>query len=537
MFKKREGFSCVYNKRTGWFFPRDEAHWRFLKSFQHGRDIRASDGKSILRFDLLLQALMDHKFLLREPDKGIKKYLDFFPTQTLFTVYYQCGSRTDVAVHRDGPHGEIDFEVLTFEGTTNALWGLCKGRSTIRQLVERIAEEQGEDQETVMAQVFDILEKWTSLDFQIAKLLPKSIHTYQVIPPQLLSPAPFVPKLKTPAPKRVEDTHGYHISGIGEGYRQFERIESTLSHIYRVPHPVLRGKSYGEAFLSSLWELKPLVEGCRILEIGGGHGDISRDLLKTLQKTKPNVFSTLTYVIYDLSPELIKTQRKLHEEAGVQVKHIHGDAEHLTVSDESFDIILSNEVIADFSTPEFSLKDVERSLEVFGIPVSEEFLRGLKDAPDRFRLNLGAFRLLKEVGRVLKPGGIAIITEYGYVDQLPTRAQHLDHDEYTIHFGHLVSLAKALGLKARLTDAYEFLKFRSNLELITHASYEAAFRLLERDGTHLPNIVYTRELLREQLGKKADFLRNIRFIKVTDEPMDRAPIEIVKVLICEKPFG
>ncbi|MFQ5816283.1 MAG: class I SAM-dependent methyltransferase, partial [Candidatus Hydrothermarchaeaceae archaeon] len=238
----------------------------------------------------------------------------------------------------------------------------------------------------------------------------------------------------------------------------------------------------------------------------------------------------------DLSPELIKTQRKLHEEAGVQAQHIHGDAERLAVSDVSVDIIISNEVIADFSTPEFGLKDVERSIEEFGIPASEELVRSLRDAPDRFRLNLGAFRLLKEVERVLKPGGIAIITEYGYEDQLPSRAQHLDHDEYTIHFGHLVSIARALGLKARLTDAYGFLKFRSNLELITHASYEAAFRLLEHNGMHLPNIVYTRELLREQLGEKADYLRNIRFIRVTDEPMDRAPIEIVKVLICEKPI-
>ncbi|MFQ6137193.1 MAG: class I SAM-dependent methyltransferase [Candidatus Hydrothermarchaeales archaeon] len=531
IFKKREDCYYVYNNRTGSFFYGDEELWRFLKSFRSGRELDTLKREpSFPKWNKLLPKLIGTKYLLFEARSEIKQYLNFFPTRTFYTVYYEHEGGTDVAVHRIGLHGVIDFEIFTFKGTTETLWNLCNGNNTLQQLISFFVENTGDDYGAVKYTIFEKMSEWTSLDTQILRLLPQPLLSYETIPLHLLSPAPFIPSLKVSPSKQVKDTRRYHISGIDEGYDQFERVESTLSHIYRVPHPILGGKSYGEAFLSRLSELKPMEEGCRVLEIGGGHGDISKEILVALKEKKPDISSTLTYIIYDLSPELIKSQRRLHNEAGVHVEHIHGDAESLALADASVDIILSNEVIADFPTPELSLRDLKRLLNKYGIPINQQFLDSLKDAPERFRLNLGAFRLLKEIQRVLKPGGIAIVTEYGYRDRLPFRAKHLDHAEYSIHFGQMVSIAEELGVKVRLTDAFKFLDFQLGVELITHPSFQAAFRILEHHGIHLPNIVYTKELLREQIGEKADSMKNIKFAKATKDP-----IEMVKVLICEKP--
>lgn len=530
IFKKREGHYYVYNNRTGSLFYGKKELWKFLKSFRTGQELEALKRKpSFTKWEKLLPNLIGTKYLLYDSGGEIELYLDFFPTRTYYTVYYRHEEGTDIAIYRIGPHGDPDFEIITLKGTAKELWDLCNGNNTVHQLIAYFSEKTGGNYKDTKQDIFEKMTEWTSLDAQILKLLPQSLLTYDTVPPHIISPAPFIPLLKVSAPKQARDTRRYHICEIEEGYHQFERVESTLAHIYRVPHPLLGGKTYGEAFLIRLLELKPIEKGSRILEIGGGHGDVSKEILVKLKETKPEIFSTLAYILYDLSPQLIKSQRRLHKEAGVHVEHIHGDAEFLALEDDSIDIIFSNEVIADFLTPELTLKEVKKLPDKYGIPINQDFLDTLKDAPKRFRLNLGAFLLLKEIQRVLKPGGIAVITEYGDPDRLPFLAEHLDHAEYTIHFGQMVTIAKELGLKVRLSDALKFLDFQLDVELITHPSFQAAFRILEHHGIYLPNINYTKELFREQIEEKADSMKNIQFAKATKEH-----IEMVKFLICEK---
>jgi len=93
--------------------------------------------------------------------------------------------------------------------------------------------------------------------------------------------------------------------------------------------------------------------------------------------------------------------------------------------------------------------------------MSQEFFHFYRGAPEKVRVNLGAFQLLKELYRVLKPEGLAVITEFGYQDRLPFRAGHLDHAEYSIQFGQAVSVAAALGFNLYLTDIFDFLGFRT----------------------------------------------------------------------------
>jgi len=531
VFKKKDTFACVYNNRTGWYIPGNEGLWRFLESFQYGREIEPQERESDLKLDKLLTELTRHRYLLSERGSELSEYLAFYPTWTNYTVYYHGEGGTDVAIPRIGAMGGIDFEIITIRGFSEGLWNLCDGSRTVSEIIGILAKEKGESYGTVKRKVLEWMKEWTSIDVQILRLLPAPISSYSETPSQLITPAPFLAALKASTAKLAEDVKKYHITGIHEGYDQFERVESTLSHIYRKPHSILGGKSYGEALLSRLMERKSFESNCRILEVGGGHGDISKDILLTLKNKKPGVYSNIAYVIYDLAPRLIQSQQSLHREHGTCVEHIHGDGEQLALADASIDIVLSNEVIADFSTPEMTIHEVKELPKRYGIPIKKDILDSLKNAPDSFRLNLGALRLLKEVARVLKPGGLGIITEYGFEDRLPFLAKHLDHAEYSVNFMHMLSVANALGLDVELTDAFRFLNFRSDVELITHPSFQAAFRILEKNDIHLPNLVYTTELFQDQLGDTADSFENIEFVEC-----QREPIEIVKVLIFTKPL-
>jgi len=527
--------TCIYNKKTGLFFWGDESDVRFLRAFQNGADISKISTHRDMQHQLvnIVPNLINDRFLLLESETGKeeqkKAYLKFFPVRTLFTVYYEHENEKtiDAALHRVGKNNEADFEILTLKNDEMLLYTLCGGEKDIEEIIRTLRPKLTADD------VLSIFEKWTSAETQIIRLLPQPLSRYKEIPPPVFFPAPLFPKLKEAKEsknKLSKSVKDYHLKDISGGYCQFERIESTLSHIYRVRHPILGGKSYGEAFFSKLNEIKQIEQGFRIVEVGGGYGAMSKDVLLSLKRAKPEIFQSVKYTICDLSPALISSQRTLHLNEGVKAEYVHCDGEALPLKDRSADVIISNEVIADFSNPEFTLNQIDSLSEKTGIPITAEFVDSIKNTlgnEKSFRLNLGAFKLLKEIRRILKPGGIAIITEYGYENILPFRVKHLDHAEYTINFAHLQQVAESLGMQAELTNAFDFLNFREDVELITHSSFQAAFRLLEHNNIHLPNLVYTKELLSEQLGREAERLKNLQFVKAS-----REPIEIVKVLIC-----
>ena len=82
-----------------------------------------------------------------------------------------------------------------------------------------------------------------------------------------------------------------------------------------------------------------------------------------------------------------------------------------------------------------------------------------KDAPDSFVVNSGAFRFIERAWKHLKPGGTLIVTEYGSEQRYAARSYNLNHDEFTIHFGHLAACAAKVGFQCRLLTLKEFLDF------------------------------------------------------------------------------
>jgi ubiquinone/menaquinone biosynthesis C-methylase UbiE len=511
VFKSKQTFSCIYNLATGWYYKCNKDYWDSLRSYKDGKEVEIS------KLPPSLKELLNNKFLIGERKAKKEDYLDFYPIRIPETVYYVNGQEIDVAVEQKGGHGEIDFEIKTLKGVDAKFWLSSRGFKTLRQIDTELHIKK--------TRLFKLIRDWVSIENQILRMLTTPVTNIKIPPPQLIYKAPFLSQ-NTQAPNSEENVRKYHLETIKDGREQFDRIESTVSHLYRVSHPILDDRSYGKALYSKLNTEKEIESGMRILEIGGGMGTISKDILKELKKDGKKV----KYCIYDLSPALIRSQKELHKTEAVKSYHINGNGEILALKDSTIDVALSNEVIADFYTPEVPTKEVKEFLFDHEIPMSEEFFYPYREAPEKVRVNLGAFMLMKELYRVLKPGGLAVITEFGYQDRLPFRAGHLDHAEYSIQFAQLISVSTALGFNLFLTDVYDFLGFRDDVKLMSGYSYQAAYRLLEHHNINLPNITYTEDLFKKQLGENAENFRGLIYVQSSKDPF-----KIVKVMVCKKP--
>ncbi|MFN7146262.1 MAG: hypothetical protein ACK4YP_20990, partial [Myxococcota bacterium] len=116
--------------------------------------------------------------------------------------------------------------------------------------------------------------------------------------------------------------------------------------------------------------------------------------------------------------------------------------------------------------------------------------------PGRALYNLGAWLFLEEIARVLAPGGVAWLSEFGGVDELPLETTQLDHPEVSIHFGHLVAVARGLGLGTRLEPLGECLRFEMGAEQLARHSYEGLRARMRSEGRHLAARAYTPDTLR-----------------------------------------
>jgi phospholipid N-methyltransferase len=185
-----------------------------------------------------------------------------------------------------------------------------------------------------------------------------------------------------------------------------------------------------------------------MLEVGGGTGSFARAFIK--QAASLNGIG-VNYHILDLSPALMKNQRKILAELMPESNHFHQDATEFDIPSHKFDLIVSNEVIADFPVASGNEGEGVYYIDKYDLPVS--------DAPESFVVNAGAFRFLERAWKHLTPGGTLIVTEYGSVQRYPAASFNLNHDEYTIHFGHLAACAAKVGFECRLLTLKEFLDF------------------------------------------------------------------------------
>ncbi|MFT5682868.1 MAG: SAM-dependent methyltransferase [Myxococcota bacterium] len=364
-----------------------------------------------------------------------------------------------------------------------ALWRACNGART----VEEVADRAGATLSAALA----FFSELTDVDVQALQLRDR--------PTRMKDPALLhLVSVERPAHARLSHQRGaggettlahWHRHNITDGSRHFDDRETTVAHAFATPHPGFSGEPYGARLHRVLEErgLLPEADGLT-LEIGPGDGELGAAWLeRTAAVGRPSG----EFVRLDASPELLATQRTRMP----GTREILGIATAIPLPDGAVRLVLCNEVIADLSAapydaespdpPEGAAAEVASRLAAYRIPP----LSG------RCAYNLGAWKLVEELSRVLAVGGAAVVTEFGGIDEIPRETEQLDHPEVSIHFGHLSDVARACGFQVRCLPLDELLQVDLTQTWLSRHSYEALRARMRSEGRHLQARAWTRQTL------------------------------------------
>jgi 2-polyprenyl-3-methyl-5-hydroxy-6-metoxy-1,4-benzoquinol methylase len=265
----------------------------------------------------------------------------------------------------------------------------------------------------------------------------------------------------------------YHTDVISDANNQFEEVETTLSHMYREPHKGLRNLKYGEAFLEKVLSSNDKKQDLRILEVGCGVGNLAKSFLSKMKSDHPNLYQSLKYTMLDLSKGLQESQKEVCREHIEKIEFISGNVETFDFpKHQKFDFVIANEMIADLSVMAASTENLK-----INRPTNQaeqkviDYKLDYVNAPPLFLVNTGAILFIEKLRQWLDTNGTAYITEFGPAEDFPIRVRLGGHDEYSINFSHLISVAKNHQLNAKLEKVANFLNFDKEWMVLSGNSY------------------------------------------------------------------
>jgi SAM-dependent methyltransferase len=483
-----------------------------------------------------VDVLAGHAVLVDPKEDEVEGMWAFVPIKARWNVWQRRGERMTLWT----AWGDRPVQQLFLDADETKIWDAIDGQKRLIEL------RHHHDNDKLLA----LVRKLVHHDVQALKMsvMPWSVYAKRpaMAPPYLASTMPY-PSWRpgTPVPQ-APALDAYHQFDITEADPQFDHQETTLSHLLRIPHPVLASpagsgtrRTYGQALADVLLARGAVPErAVRVLEIGPGLGYVASDVLQRLRAAGREV----SYTIIELSPTLAAAQQERLAGAGA-VSWVSGSVLDAAL-DATFDLILSNEMAGDLPARQLSRSDL--GLEPDGGTVDRARLRAvsanaadlgvvLDDAPDPLYLQTGAIDMIARIARWLAPGGTAIVTEFGDVAAWPKLSTQLDHPELSTHFGHLMQAARGAGLEAGIEYVIDLLDFDRTLQgLATTRSHFRALRALAADaGIDLAKVGYTPELLAETVGDKLDLaaVGELRWDKIEDRLMGLVPHEFKALVL------
>lgn len=362
---------------------------------------------------------------------------------------------------RPGPGGHA-YRELPLDAAGVALWRGIDGRRDLAT----VAKQARVPLDDALARVAT----WTAPEVQVVQLRPRPVSPRDPALSQLAGPP-------TPGGPRTADQHdrdgvtdlrAYHLDATIGAATRFDDVETTVASTLADGHPALDGQPYGARLRARLAARGWPVDG-PVVEVGCGDGRLARAWGPTRGP----------YVRVDLSPPLLVDQAR----AAPFTAGVLADALALPLRDGSVPLLISNEVLADLPAAPTALRlpEVEALRARYGLPRS----------PDGSFDNVGAWRFVAEVARVLAPGGVAALTEFGDLDAPPEEAVQLDHPEVSIRFDHLLAVARGCGLQADLCRLDELLALRLDAPQLSRESWRAVRALAHARGHRLPARAWT----------------------------------------------
>ncbi|MGH7256511.1 MAG: class I SAM-dependent methyltransferase [Nitrospirales bacterium] len=329
----------------------------------------------------------------------------------------------------------------------------------------------------------------------------------------------------------------FHLHEITQQDGHFDNIETTVSHLFREPSEAFQGLSYGRLLGRTLkhmgwWTPKPKV----VLEVGAGLGYVSREFGAELTSAERQ---GIRYLFADITRPFLSSQLTRAREGGWQARALHGNAEWLPLRDASVDLVIANENLADLTpvqlTPDAVLSRKGHT------PLHQEALDWItrlrltleEPLPAEFIFNLGPIRFLSELWRVLKPGGRAILIEFGVDRGWPQPVKLPGHTEYEVQYSHLRHMAKWLGFQEHYLPLPHFFRLRPDTKLLCTGAVYAIQRFCEAEGKTFAVRAYTEPELKDTLGSMLPKLLGCHYHDISDPAW--FGLSDFRVLLVEKP--
>jgi len=242
-------------------------------------------------------------------------------------------------------------------------------------------------------------------------------------------------------------------------FETFNRIEITLSHLFREKMPVLSGRNYSDCLWDFVCEhglYRP-----NVIEVGCGLGDLA---LNVIQRASNMGYPIESYVMYDISESLLNfEQQRLRDMAS---GFVQADCLDLSRHVTSFGgLIISNAMIADLRS--VIIGDDDR-LSDYGIEDKEieDFLTILDNNTESYYLHIGTLLFLRQLSICLESGGVALILEYA-ATPLNQPSFFQNHYECGIDFNQVASYARRLGFAVDLVDIEQILGIARDQEFLS----------------------------------------------------------------------
>ena len=420
------------------------------------------------------------------------------------------------------------------------LWLAADGTRTLRQIQ---AEVGSPDHPLESDNEFrDALDFLTGFAFQLIKLAPPRADLgnpflpFNTVPRNFYHAAKWPEKsAEGPAPTN-EEIKDFHRHGIDDASWEFDLLEPTINHALRFPSQVLGGLDYGSRFcravLSSVIKNNPRPGKIDVLEVGGGTGTFARSFI-----TEAKQSVDLTYRILDLSPTLIAAQNSNLTQVGASVEHFEQDATQFELAGQTLDLIVANEVIADFPVMLVDRNTEGESGE--GANLVRKYQLSTEDAPDRFYVNSGVFQFLERAWLHVKPGGAVVLSEYGSDSVYPAESFHLNHSEFSIQFRHVSECAKRIGFESSLQKLADFLSIDDNVSVLNGREEHLMClrRPLGEFGIELPFALFSEADFKANYAAAISRhdLQPVRFLPIKSNFYYGAELNQFWVLILKKP--
>jgi len=561
---------AVFHRLTGALLEPSERVRSLLHAATLGNRISLSDADLANWGEVgaELKQLIEKEFLIPEGYDPLSLLYDQYVARPIQNpaLAYRLNSKEGILVRTSMEHATYsrkrDEVPLTIEEKLSSLpteiFLLADGTNTLRHIFTTLRGKDGSDiqQDCEFRTAVDFL---TSQERQLIKFtgevqsLADPFSCVNTVPRNLYHSDRWDGAHSNSSAETIID---FHLHGIDDAAWEFDQIEPTVNHSFRFPHEALGGLDYGSRFcLSTLQpEVIPLLDYAHqldVLEIGGGTGCFAQSFIKqavTLNDMHVN------YHIVDLSPALMENQRAILSQLLPENRHFHQDATKFDIPGRTFDLIIANEVIADFPIASVqrnrrnAIEDKDGGLasgngaewEGDGSDYLKTYDLADKNAPDSFLVNAGAFDFIERAWKHLTPGGTLVISEYGGEQRYPVGSYHLNHDEFSIHFGHLSAGATKIGFQCRLLTLKEFMAFDD--ELLVLAGREEQIlclnHVLKNFGVTLPFAVISKSDFERQCQGIAEeiALTGYSFLPLRKGYHFGPKIEDFLVLIMNKPL-